>query len=113
DHLALDTERNFLLRSTGEIDGLAEAQRRYSLGLERRLGIIIEAICAAEDETVARIYVPTDTNDAQRHRVHHGLKFACPLERNRVLLIRDEAEWEGFGYDIRFYTKNMRESFEL
>jgi hypothetical protein len=112
DHLALDTERNFLLRVTSENEGLTEAQRRYSSGLEGRLGIIMEAICATQDETIARIYIPTDTNDSQRHRVHHGLKLACPSER-RVVLIREEAEWDRLGYDIGFYTKLMRESFEL
>lgn len=113
DQIALGDERNYLLCAQGASDGRKEAERRYSLGLERGLGICLHAICATNTTTIASVYVPTDQLDAQYHLMGPLLKLTCPTEKLPAWIVDDPSAWDALGFDVQFRSKIMREAFEL
>ena len=56
------------------------AAGRYCEGIQRRLGIALQAICATDEETSASVFVPADDCDRQNHLMGCGRKLSCPTE---------------------------------
>lgn len=113
DQIALTSERSFLVRADGESDGRAEAERRYSAGLTRSLGVSLNAICATAAMTIAYVYIPKDRSDAQTHLIGPGLKLSCPAVKISASMVTNSSEWESLDSDIIFYSKLIREGMEL
>lgn len=59
--------RTSLLGKKREAEGTRYAALRYSVGLERNVGVKLHAICATEAETFASVFVPEDDVEAQYH----------------------------------------------
>ena len=66
---------------------------RYAEGVNRNLGILLEAICATEEETFASVFVPEDDADAQSHLMGPVLKLSCPVERYAATAITNPLRW--------------------
>jgi hypothetical protein len=90
--VVVDTNRHHWIRKREE-EGTRYAALRYSKGLERNLGIILQAICATQLETFACVFVPEDELDAQRHLMGRCLKLSCPVERHPTSTVRNPFKW--------------------
>ena len=66
---------------------------RYAEGVDRNLGILLEAVCATETETFASVFIPEDDLDAQYHLMGPLLKLSCPVERHSTTEITNPLRW--------------------
>jgi hypothetical protein len=55
-----------------------DAALRYAKGVDRNLGILLEAVCATEAETFASVLIPQSDEDARYHLMGPVLKLSCP-----------------------------------
>ncbi len=69
------------------------AALQYRFGVQRNLGILLEAVCATETETFARVFIPEDDIDAQYRLIGRGLKLSCPVERYRMSAVTNPVHW--------------------
>jgi len=74
------------------------AALRYAKGVNRNLGILLEAVCATEAETFASVFVPESDEDAQYHLVGPALKLSCPVERRSTTVITNPLRWLWLWY---------------
>jgi hypothetical protein len=93
--------------------GLAEASQRYTEGLKRCLGILLQAICTTPTETTASVYVPTDSTDAQYHLMGRGLKLSCPTSMLPASIVYHPLQWDLLAADFRFRFEIMRQAYDL
>jgi hypothetical protein len=90
--VVVDTNRHYWVRKR-EAEATRYAALRYSVGLERKFGVKLQAICASESETFASVFVPEDDLDAQYHLMGRGLKLSCPVERYSTSAVRNPLKW--------------------
>ena len=90
--VVVDTNRHYWVRKR-EAEGTRFAAFRYSVGLERSLGVMLHTICATESETFASVFVPEDDVDAQYHLMGRGLKLSCPVERYSTSTVTNPLKW--------------------
>lgn len=69
------------------------AALQYRFGVQRNPGILLEAVCATETETFARVFIPEDDIDAQYRLIGRGLKLSCPVERYRMSAVTNPVHW--------------------
>jgi hypothetical protein len=74
-------------------EGTTYANLQYSVGLERNLGVELQAICATETETFASVFIPEDDLDAQHHMMGRCLKLTCPVERYATSAVTSSLKW--------------------
>ena len=72
---------------------MKEAEKTYSLGLERELGIALAAMCASDEETFAFVVVPEDDRDRQSRLMSKGLKLSHPIERRNTTVVTSDLRW--------------------
>jgi len=113
DQILLGNDEEYFIRAAGSEVAFVEAQRRYDVGLQCRLGISIQAICAAPTETIASVYIPTDTIDAQYRMIRSGLKLSYPTTIIPATMIQDPAEWHELELDTRTRSRMLREMYDL
>jgi hypothetical protein len=113
DQIVVGDERHHFIRSTGAQQALAEMERRYDVGLQRGLGILLQAICATHGETVASVYIPTDTTDAQNRMIRPGLKLSCPTSLITASVVEDSDEWERLAVGFRFRIEALSQAYDL
>ena len=90
--VVVDTNRHYWVRKR-EAEATRHAALRYTEGLERNLGVMLQAICATEAETFASVFVPEDDLDAQYHLMGRCLKLSCPVERYSTSTVRNPFKW--------------------
>jgi hypothetical protein len=88
-----DKNRHFWVRKRGA-ETTKHATLQYSVGLERNVGVELEAICATETETFAAIFIPEDAMEAQRYLMGRGLKLTCPMERIATSAVTNPLKWK-------------------
>jgi len=88
-----DWNRHLWVRKRGA-EGTRYATLQYSVGLERNLGIELDAVCANETETFASVFVPEDDLDAQSHLMGRGLKLICSVERFATSAVTNPFKWK-------------------
>ena len=93
DDVVVDPNRRYWVRKR-EVEGMRYAALLYSVGIERNLGVKLQAICATESETFASVFVPEDDSDAQYHSMPHGLKLSCPVERYSTSIVTNPLKWK-------------------
>jgi hypothetical protein len=81
--LVAGKNRHFWVKKRG-VEATKYAILRYSLALERNVGVELAAICATEKETFASVFVPEVDLDAERHLMGRGLKLTCPVKARNV-----------------------------
>ena len=109
DLLVDGTGRHLVRYRETKAVGVREANRRYSIGLERKVGISLRAYCASETETFAAVFVPSDHIDAQRHLMGHSLKLSCPTEVVSAQMVRNAARWLLLTFQNRSRTQMLDE----
>lgn len=95
--VVVDANRHYWVRKR-EVEGTRYAALRYSVGLERNIGVKLQAICATESETFASVFVPGDDSDAQYHLMPHGLKLSCPVERYSTSTVTNPLKWRALWW---------------
>ena len=101
----------YLVRAVSRESALAEANRHYAAGLHTGFGILLQALCATPDETIAEIYIPSDEADAKLNRIRSSLKFTCPGAITHASYIHDSAEWQRLKGEADARAKALRAAF--
>lgn len=89
----VDNTRHYWVRKR-EAQATRYAALRYSEGLERNFGVMLQAICATGLETFACVFVPENDFDSQSHLMPRGLKLSCPVERYSTSTVRNPLWWK-------------------
>ena len=113
DQILPGDDRHHFIRATGAEQAQTEMERRYKVGLNRGLGISLRAICATHAETVASVYIPTDTTDAQYRMIRRGLKLSCPTSLIPASLVENPDEWQRLDEGSRFRIEAWRQCYDL
>jgi hypothetical protein len=113
EQIVVGDDRHHFICAEGAEVGLAEATLRYSEGLKRGLGILLQAICATPSETIANVYAPTDSTDAQYRLMGRGLKLSCPTSMPPASIVYHPLQWDLLAADFRFRFEIMRQAYDL
>jgi hypothetical protein len=70
-----------------------DAQCRYELGIDRKLGIILEQVCEAPGLSCCQVYVPRNPEDAAARRLQGGLQFLLPDQARRAHCVTSKVYW--------------------
>jgi hypothetical protein len=100
DQIRWVTQRSVLISSRGFYwikfqniaDDLAIAHETYVKGINRGMGISINALCKTEANTFAYIFVPEDQEEAERLLIG-GLKLSVPINIPKAKLIDNPFAW--------------------
>jgi hypothetical protein len=94
-----------------EEEARTAAESQYNAGLKAGFGILLQALCATESETIAEIYIPSDEADAKLNRIRSSLKFTCPGTIARASYIGDPVEWQRLKSEADQRAKALRAAF--
>ena len=70
-----------------------DAQVRYELGLDRKMGILLYQICQAPGLSCCHVYIPKNANDAEQRALEGGLKIALSDERRPANAVTSRLYW--------------------
>lgn len=71
----------------------ADAQCRYELALDRKLGVALEQVCEAPGLSCCRVYVPKNASEAGERLDGAGLKCTCPEKAPRAIPVTNRLYW--------------------
>ena len=94
-------------------EGATKAKRQYQLGLERNLGIALNAFGKGEYSTFASIFVPENETDAQFHMMGRCLKRTCSTSPVAVHVTTNLLHWLLLRFRNRALVRQFRELEEL
>ena len=87
---------------------------RYSLAIERGLGVCLEAFGSTSDAVVAKIFVPKDEDTRQRSLMPRGgLKLAAAVKMLPVRPVTNFLMWFVLLSRFRESTRAFLDSFEF
>ncbi len=113
-HLVIDGDsRLHFVCADGADVGRAEANRRYTEGLAKGFGVILQAFCATSNESLAGVAIPASATEAQYRRVHRSLKCLCPTSQIPASIVRDPIQWESLSDRFRSRKQLMRQAYDL
>ncbi|MBZ5654399.1 MAG: hypothetical protein LAO56_03870 [Acidobacteriia bacterium] len=92
DNVLVDRQGRFWVRERGTM-ALEHAKLRYSEGVERNLGVALNAVCATDTETFVSVFVPADDLDRQYHLMGRVLKLCVPTSRKSALTVKNPLRW--------------------
>ena len=101
----------YLVHAVSEEEARTAAESQYNAGLKAGFGILLQALCATESETIAEIYIPSDEADAKLNRIRSSLKFTCPGTIARASYIGDPVEWQRLKSEADQRAKALRAAF--
>jgi hypothetical protein len=113
EQIVLGANRHHFINALGAEIGHDEASLRYLEGLKKGIGLLLQGFCATPKETIAGIYVPTDSTDAQYRRIGLGLKLSCPTSLIHASIVEDPVEWQRLVADFRSLFQIMRQAYDL
>lgn len=108
DDFLIDGRGHIWINRNGPARGLQEAQQQYAVGLERNLGILLEAVCASDSITFARVFVPTDKAEAQNRLIGRCLKSSCPVDKVHAHLVDNPIRW----HFLRLRNKKRTQKYQ-
>jgi hypothetical protein len=111
--ITLGNDNMYYVSFDGAEEGQIEAERRYEEGLTRGLGILLQAICCTTDATIASVYFPSDTEDAQQRRMLPGLKLSCPTSRVLASFVTDNEHWARLNEEMEQRSRLINETYDL
>jgi hypothetical protein len=101
----------YLVHAGSTEEARAEAEEQYNAGLQAGFGILFQALCATAGETIAEIYIPSDSADAKLNRIRSSLKFTCPGTIAPASCIEDSVDWQRLKTEADQRAKALREAF--
>jgi hypothetical protein len=111
DQIFQGDDGTYLVHAVSPEAALAEAKKLYAAGLNTGFGILLQALCATESETIAEIYIPSDEADAKLNRIRSNLKFTCPGVITPASYIHDPVEWQRLKTEADDRAKALRAAF--
>jgi len=78
-----------------------DAQVRYELGLDRKMGILLYQICQAPGLSCCHVYIPKNASDAEQRALGGGLKMALSDERRRANAVTSRLYWRWLKMIVR------------
>lgn len=70
-----------------------DAQVRYELGLDRKMGILLCQICQAPGLSCCHVYIPKNAADATERQLDGTLKFTVTPQVKRAIPITNRLHW--------------------
>lgn len=70
-----------------------DAQVRYELGLDRKMGILVYMVCQAPGLSCCHVYIPKNASDAEQRGLCGGLKFTLSGETRRANAVTSRLYW--------------------
>ena len=101
----------YLVHAVSEEEARAAAESHYNAGLTAGFGILLQALCATSEETIAEIYIPSDEADAKLNRIRSSLKFTCPGAITAASYVQDSAAWKRMKAEADDRAKALRAAF--
>jgi hypothetical protein len=101
----------YVVHAVSSEEAHAEAENHYAAGLKTGFGILLQALCATADETIAEIYIPSDESDAKLNRIRSSLKFTCPGTITPASYVHDSVEWLRLKSTADQRAKALRAAF--
>ncbi len=111
DQIFQDENGNYLVHAVSPELALAEAETHYAAGLNTGFGILLQALCATDSETIAEIYIPSDESEAKLNRIRTSLKFTCPGAITPASFVHDSIEWQRLKSEADARAKALRAAF--
>ena len=102
---------NYLVHAVSSEEALTEAEKHYNAGLHTGFGILLQALCATANETMAEIYIPSDEADAKLNRIRSSLKFTCPGAITPASYVHDSVEWQRLKTEADDRARALRAAF--
>jgi hypothetical protein len=91
DVIAVQSSLHVLLR--GPDRRWRDAQCRYELGLDRKLGIVLEQVCESQGISCCQVYIPRNARDAEVLAIEAGLKMSVSEETRRARGVTSRLYW--------------------
>ena len=85
--------KRFVVRDLSGDVAAAQARREYEAAIDRRIGVVFEAICSVAGRTYARVRVPSSHADAQQRLIADGLKLSTPNPLRPGRLVASRVSW--------------------
>jgi len=111
DHILQGEDGIYLVHALNTAEALAEAGKQYAVGLHAGFGILLQALCATPNQTIAEIYVPSDEADAKLNRIRSSLKFTCPGTITPASYVQDPTEWQRQKSEADERARALRAAF--
>lgn len=111
DQILQAEDGTYLFHAISAAEGRAVAEKQYHAGLKTGFGILLQALCASDRETIAEIYIPSDDADAKINRIRSRLKFTCPGSIAPASYIEDPLEWQRLKSEADDRAKALRAAF--
>ena len=70
-----------------------DAQCRYELGLDRKLGVVLQQVCEAQGISCCHVYIPKNARDAEVLAIEAGLKMSVSQETRRAYGVTSRLYW--------------------
>lgn len=70
-----------------------DAQVRYELGLDRKMGILLCQVCQAPGVSCCHVYIPKNASDAEQRQLHGGLKILVSGDERRANVVTSRLYW--------------------
>ena len=84
------------------------------LGIERGLGVCLQAFGKTEDSTIATVFVPKDDDESQRALMPlGGLKMSARVQSLPAHRVRSNLLWIALSAWYRKSTLSFLDSFEI
>ena len=71
----------------------ADAQCRYELAVDRKLGVALEQVCEAPGLSCCRVFVPKNASEAGERLNGTDLKLTCPDKAPRAVPVTNRLYW--------------------
>ena len=70
-----------------------KAQCTYELGVERKLGILLQQVCQIPGLSCCHVYIPKDAQDAEQRLNGCSLKLSFPDDVRRASAVTNGLHW--------------------
>jgi hypothetical protein len=70
-----------------------KAQCTYELGLDRKMGVLLQQVCQIPGLSCCHVYIPKNPQDAEQRLDGSALKLAFPEEVRRATAVTNRLHW--------------------
>ncbi len=85
------SDQSLIVHPTKE--GREQAISNYQKGIEKKLGILLTAVCRDGSRTYCAVWVPSDETEAEYALMPQGLNFSVPSEQRQGKIVTGRFEW--------------------
>jgi len=90
------------------------AEKSYSSGIDRGLGVCLHAFGVTPDLTIATIFIPIDQDEGQRSLMGMGqLKLSAALNKMQTDCITNNLTWRLMSLRHRKHTKSLLDFLQI